>query len=154
VPIVTIPGTITRPEHLVEYFGQLFEDNLSPPFQFISKYDEKLIPNYPCLQIQPGPTSKEYHSTSTFQLYLTIHMYIMHDTLTVSRRVRSLEDLQLATQVVEFLETDLTLGGRMIDGFVSDEAPAVVPPHSPKTPAMVSTRLTWVGKTQKRFKSL
>jgi hypothetical protein len=151
MPIVEIP-TISRPEHLVEYLAQLFEDQLKPPFNYISRYDEKLIPDYPCLQIQPGPSSKELHGTHTFLLYLTAHLYIMHDTLTVKRRVRTLEDLQLATQVVDFLENDLTFGGRVIDGFISDEAPAVVPPHSPKSPAMVSTRLTWVGKTQKRFK--
>lgn len=151
MPVVEI-AKITRPEHLVEYLAQIFEDQMSPPFNYISKYDEKLIPDYPCLQVQPGPSSKELHGTHTFQIYLTVHMYIMHDTLTVSRRVRSLEDLQFATQVVEFLESDISLGGRVIDGFISDEAPAVVPPHSPKTPAMVSTRLTWVGKTQTRFK--
>lgn len=151
MPIVAI-AKITRPEHLVEYFAELFEDQLSPPFNFISKYDEKLIPDYPCLQIQPGPTSKEVKGTHTFLLYLTAHLYVMHDSLTVSRRVRNKEDLELATQVVEFLESDISLGGRVIDGFISDEAPAVVPPHSPKTPAMVSTRLTWVGKTETRFK--
>src|SRR4051812_26422140 len=137
MPIVAIIA-ITRPEHLVEYLAQLFEDNLSPPFNYISKYDEKLIPEYPCLQIQPGPSSKELHGTNTFLMYLTAHLYIMHDTLSVSRRVRTLEDLQFATQVVDFLDSDISLGGRVIDGFVADEAPAVVPPHSPKTPAMVS----------------
>lgn len=142
---------ILRPEVLVEHMADIIGDELTD-FKFVSKYDENLIPDYPCVQIQPGETSREFHSTGTFLVYLRAFVYVMHDTFTQTKRVRSREELLLVTKVVDFLHNDITLGGRVIDGFVQNETPAVLPPRKKGGDMVVTTRIDWVCKNQKRFK--
>jgi len=150
MPVAVITN-ITRPEELVPYLADYIGDNI-PEIKFVSKYDESLIPDYPCVQIQPGDVSREYHSTHTFMVYLRALIYVMHDRLTQTKRVRSEEELKLATKVVDLLLSDIKLGGRVIDGFVDSEVPDILPPRSPRGDIVVSTRIGWVGKNEVRFK--
>jgi hypothetical protein len=151
MPVVTVENRITRPEHLVEYLSLLVEDS-SLPFAYIAKYDETLIPEYPACQIQPGTMDKDVHGTHTFMIGLRAFLYVMHAKMTVGHQVRSLEDLQLATDLVALLEQDLTFGGRVISGWVDSETPATFPPRASKGDIVVGTRLTWNGLQEVRFK--
>jgi hypothetical protein len=148
---VAVSTTILRPEELVEHLSDIIEDEMTD-FKFVSKYDENLIPDYPCVQIQPGDLSREYHSTHTFLIYLRAFIYIMHDKFTQTKRVRTEEELMLATKVVNFLNSDITLGGKVIDGFIESEVPTVIPPRTQGGDLVVSTRLGWIGKNEQRFK--
>lgn len=150
MPVVTI-APITRPEELVEYFADLIETS-SLPFEYVAKYDERLIPAYPAVQVQPGILDKELHGTHTFIVALRAIFYVMHAKMTLDHRTRSLEDLQLATRLIEVLEEDMTLGGRVIQGWVDSETPAAFPPRSTKGDIVVGTRLTWNGLQETRFK--
>lgn len=150
MPIVDIE-TITRPEELVEYLAD-FIGSSEIPFNYVAKYDEQLIPEYPCVQIQAGTTDKFIHGTHTFVIALRAYLYIMHSKMTDDKRTRNLNDMLLATDVVNLLEADLTLGGRVINGFVDSETPAAFPPRSRKGDVVVGTRLLWNGIVQTRFK--
>lgn len=150
MPIVTVDN-ITRPEELVEHMVEMISES-TIPFAYVAKYDENLIPEYPCVQIQPGTTDKFLHGTHTFNIGLRAYLYVMHAKMTESKRTRSLEDLLLATQVVNLLEDDLTLGGKVIYGYVDSEQPAAFPPRSQKGDVVVGTRLLWNGLAQTRFK--
>jgi hypothetical protein len=150
MPVVTVEP-ITRPEELVEYFADLV-DGSPLPFAYVSKYDERLIPEYPAVQIQPGVLDKDVHGTHTFIVALRAIFYVMHAKMTVDHRTRSLEDLELATELIAVLEEDLTLGGRVISGWVDSETPAAFPPRSAKGDIVVGTRLTWNGLQETRFK--
>jgi hypothetical protein len=150
MPVVTT-DLITRPEQLVEYLAELVEES-TLPFAYVAKYDESLIPEYPCVQIQPGTLDKEPHGTHTFMVALRATLYVMHAKMTVDHRTRSLEDLLLATQLVALLEESLTLGGRVIHGWVDTEVPAAFPPRSAKGDIVVGTRLTWSCIQETRFK--
>src|SRR6266550_8162276 len=150
MPTVTIEP-ITRPEQLVEHFATMIEES-TLPFEYVAKYDENLIPSYPCVQVASGTLDKEPHGTHTFQLVLRATLYVMHAKMTVDHRTRSLEDLLLATQLVGLIEDSLTLGGRVIHGWVDSETPAAFPPRSAKGDIVVGTRLTWTGLQETRFK--
>lgn len=134
---------------MVEFVADLLEDS-DLEFAYVAKYDEQLIPEYPAVQIQPGPTDKMIHGTHTFAIALRAYIYIMHANLDESKQVRSYEDLLLATRVVELLEDDLSFGGRFIDAFVETENFGAMPIS--KDTAVVSTRLGFTAKSQSRFK--
>lgn len=151
MPVVTDSSKIYRPEELVEHFETMFL-NSTLPLEYVAKYDEKLIPRYPAVQIQPGTFDEEPHATHTRLITLRAFIYIMHAKLTVNRRTRTLEDLLLATQVKYFLEEDVTLGQRIIHGFVDSETPAAFPPRAQKGDAIVGTRMTWTGAQEIRWR--
>lgn len=150
-PVVTIPDKITRPEELVEFLAQYFAGS-DLPFEYIAKYDEELIPRYPALHIQAAPFDKTLHSTNTFLVALRASIHILHANMMQDRQTRNYEDLVLATQTVDFLESSMTLGGKVIQGWVESETPGVLPPRVTKADAIVSTRLNWIGIQQRRFK--
>lgn len=134
---------------MVEFVADLLEDS-DIDFRYVAKYDEQLIPEYPAVQVQPGATDKMLHGTHTFNLALRAYIYVMHSNLDDSKRVRSFEDLALATKVVSLLENDLSFGGRFIAGFVESENFGAMP--IAKDTAVVSTRLHFVAMSQSRFK--
>lgn len=142
---------ISRPEELIEYFTDLVKGS-TLPVEYIATYEEKLTPRYPALLIQPGTVDKVVHGTHTFGIVLRAYFYLLHSNLSVSKRSRSLDDLLLATQLVNLLEQSMSLGGKIIHGFVETETPAALPPRSARGSAVVSTRLLWSGVTQRRFK--
>lgn len=148
---VVVPSRISRPEELVEVLTGLIETNI-PEFNYVSKYDEDLIPEYPCCQIQPGDVSRSYHGTHTLEVFLRAFIFVMHDKMTQSKRVRTEEDLLMATKVVRFLDQNMSLGGKVIDAIVDTEVPTALPPRTRKGDIVVSTRIGLVAKTQVRFK--
>jgi hypothetical protein len=150
MPTATV-DPILRPEELVEYFVDLIADS-TLPFEYVAKYDEKLIPKYPAVQVQPGITTNEPHATHTRLTGLHAFFYVMHANMKEDRRSRSLEDLLLVTQLKAVLESDVTLGGRIIHGFVDEETPAVFPPRVAKGDIVVGTRMSWSGVNQYRWR--
>jgi hypothetical protein len=153
MPVVAVtPTTITRPEELVEYLANLFQEQSEFDFGYIAKYDEKMYPKYPAIHIMAANFDKTLHSTATFLIGMRAAIHILHANMKEDRQTRNYEDLRLATQVVEFLESDMTLGGHVIHGFVENEVPGVLPPRVTKGDAVISTRLNWMGISQRRFK--
>ena len=141
---------LLRPEDVVEYLSDYISKS-SLPIAYVAKYNEPLLPEYPAVQVMSGGFKKELHGTHTWLLTLRADIYVMHAKLTVNRATRNLEDLQLATQLVALLETDLTLGQRIIAGWVETETPGAMPPRSQHTEAVISTLLKWQGTQEGRF---
>lgn len=141
---------LVRPEHVVEFLAQYISDS-TLGFKSINKYDEFNRQEYPAVQIVPGPFTKELHATHTWALSLRADIYVMHGAMSDSRATRNLNDLILATETVAYLEQDLTLGERIIQGWIESELPGVMPPRGSRSDAVVSTRLTWLGLTQGRY---
>lgn len=149
MPIVTTEP-FTRPEHVIEFLAGYLSDS-TIPLEYVAKYDEPLLPQYPAAQILSGPMEKSVHGTRTFLLTFRAEIYVMHGKMTESRATRNLRDLQLATQVVAYLENDMELGGRIIAGFVESEIPGAMPPRTDKGAPIISTRLSWAGTQEARF---
>lgn len=149
-PIVTV-NKISRPEHLVEYLAQAI-DGSRLGLKYIAKYDDDLLPEYPAVLIMAGPLAKEIHGTHTFAISLYSEIYLFHGVLTEQRSTRNYNDLVMATNLVTFLEQDLTLGDRVIAGWVDSEVPGVNPPRSSRSDAVISTRITYRATQETRFK--
>lgn len=142
--------TITRPEDVVEFLAGLLDD--SPlPLEYVAKYDEPLLPKYPAALVMSAPLQKEIHGTHTFLLTLRAEIYVMHAKMTEARSTRNREDLKLATQIVAYLENDMSLGRRLVASWVESETPGAMPPRTAKGATVVSTRLAWQGIAETRF---
>jgi hypothetical protein len=149
--VLVTPSLITRPEDLIELIAQLVDES-TLGFKYIAKYNERLIPEYPAIQIMAGTSTKEIHGTHTWAITLRADIYVMHADLTEDHATRTLTDMQLASSVVDFLETpNLSLGQRIIAGWVESEIPGVMPPRTAKGNAVISTRLGYRATTQGRF---
>lgn len=153
MPIAT--SNITRPEEAVEVFVERFEDQSAPlGLEFIGAYDERLIPAFPAVVISAGPLQKEVHGTHTYLYTLRVFFYVMHAKLTTTHRIRNKEDLELATRLVDFIEEDKTLSGKILFGHVEAEIPGALSPRAAQGlgSAVVGTRLNWMGISEGRFK--
>lgn len=147
--LLNIPR-IERPEHVVEYLAGYLADS-TLPLEYVAKYDEPLLPQYPAALVMSAQFTKEVHGTHTWLLTLRADIYVMHALMTESRATRNLSDLQLATKIVAYLEQDMKLGGRLIHSWVENEIPGAMPPRGEKGAAVVSTRLSWQGIAEARF---
>jgi len=142
----------TRPEEITEYFFQQLTTNASLlGLEYVGAYGEVMIPAYPALVINAADSDKDLHGTHTYLVTLRCEIYIYHGSIVLTRARRSLEDLKLATGIIDFLELDPTLGGNIIHGYVQSESPAASQTNSGKSEIVVSTRLSWEGITERRF---
>lgn len=141
---------ILRPEDVVECIAALLADS-TIPLEYVAKYDEPLLPRYPAALVMTAPFTKAIHATHTWRLTLRAEIYVMHAEMTKDRATRNYEDLQLATQIVNYLEADMTLGRRLINSFIESETPGAMPARITKGAAVVSTRLGWQGLAESRF---
>ena len=143
----------TRPEEVTEYLYQRLSQNASMlGLEYVGAYGEIMIPGYPAVIINASDADKELHGTHTYLVTLRCELYIYHGSINLTRAKRSLEDLKLATAIVEFIEEDLTLGGKIIHGYISTESPAAAQTGGGgKSDIVVSTRINWEGITERRF---
>jgi hypothetical protein len=124
--------------------------------KFVGGYDEKIVPQYPAVVVMPGGKAKNLHATQTFQVNSTLHLYVYHANLTLKKRERSKADLQLVARIEAELETDyrwMTETGepRVIFAYVSQEEPGILQPRLNKSDSVISTRMTWIATSQRRF---
>jgi hypothetical protein len=143
-------STIRRPEDCVEFLAAYIELG-SLGFEYIAKYDEPLLPVYPAVQIMSGPMQKDLHGTHTWLLTIRAEIFVFHARMTQSRQTRSRDDLLLATKLVDYLERDISMGDKIIAGWVEAEIPGARPPSNNKGAAVISTRLTWSCTNEARF---
>lgn len=149
-PVVTI-DKITRPEHAVEYLADLIKRS-DLPIEGVNKYDEKTVTSYPAVQILSGGYAKELHATHTFLVTVRVDIYLMHAAMSEDRATRNYNDLVLATQLVSLLERDISLGQKVIAGWIEQEQPGTMPPGVlGKNDSVISTRLHWRGTNEVRF---
>jgi len=150
--VVPTTGLITRPEQAVEMLTELIEnEGGSIGIEFIGKYDEKLIPRYPAVNISSAPLTREVHATHTFNVTLRAILWVYHAKLTSTHKERSEDDLLLVTMLKTLLHSDPTFNGRVIFGFVDSETPGVIAPRAGRGDAVVGTRMSWEAITQERF---
>ena len=151
MPIVA-QDQFTRPEEIVEHFKTDFEDNSGLlGIEFVGAYNERLLPRYPAIVVSAGGVDKELHGTHTFLMRIRVFVYVYHGQMRLNAVKRNLEDLKLATDVMEFMERDMTLGGRIIQGWIESEFPGARQIDADKGLVVVSTRLTWMGISERRF---
>jgi len=111
---------------------------------------ERLIKEYPAVLVSPEGISRVIHGTHTFNLTLVLNLWVYHAKLTIRHTQRTQEDLELTSAITDKLHESMTLGGRLIFGYVSDENQGFF--NRPKGEAVVGTRMVYEGLSQERFK--
>lgn len=150
----------SRPEELLVAFKRLFEVQKGTlGFQYVATQDENLLPEYPALQIAVGGVTREDHGTQRFLLTFEMSFWIFHANFEATHATRTIEDMELATNVVRFLhlpnnralrESDLSedkiVGG---SGRVVSEEPGLTARANGS--GVVTTRLVWNGQSQVNY---
>jgi hypothetical protein len=121
---------------------------------YVGYGDENLIPNYPACLVVPGRKGKILHATQTFNVDLEVDLYILHAVLTQDHGQRTRKDLQLVTAIEGIIESDYEFkdgngDAQIIFGYIQDATPGVA--NRARGQAVLSTRMTWVGLSQRRF---
>lgn len=143
MPIGTI-STITRIEHLTEYWIDRFETNMDTlGFKFVGGYDDPIKTAYPAIVVGSGSSSKEVHATHVYLHHFSVDFYICHAEASQNHRKRSLENLKQVSKTVDFLEANKTLDDKIIFGYVTNERPGVLQPRSTPTRFLISTIITY-----------
>lgn len=152
-------AVISRPEELVEYLDTYIKSS-TLGFQSFAKYDDNMIVSYPAVQITPGTTTKKFHGTATFFVSINAILYVLHADMSKNRAKRNLEDLQLVSNLVDWIEAGSTspysqvntLQGNAMSAWVESEVGAALPPKSTKGVPVVSTRIVFCVENVVRFK--
>ncbi len=143
MPIVSV-DKIKRIEHLIEFWLEEFNESKELlGFNFVGGYDDPITTAYPAIQIGSGQTTKDIHATHMFLFDWLLDIYILHAQAEETHRVRSKEMLELVTKVVAFMEKDMSLGEKIIHGYVTSERPGVIRPRSNPGVFVVSTSIQY-----------
>lgn len=148
----------SRPEELLKDFRERFEAQKGLlGFVFVATQDENLLPEYPAIQISVGSVTREDHGTQRFLLTFEMSFWIYHANLESTHATRTIEDMELATNVVRYLHQrdvralndgteDKLIGG---SGRIVQEEPGLTLRESGSR--VVTTRLIWNGQSQVNY---
>lgn len=151
MPVATT-GLLVRLEDLIEYWLEKLEDNQEQlGFNFVGGYDERVVTAYPAVVLGSGNSAKEVAGTFTYLIQHHLDIYVYHAEAQDSHRKRSLEMLQTVTGLVQFLEADKTLGGRIVFGYVLSEKPGAIQPRSNPSVFITSTLINYQATLKARF---
>lgn len=130
-------------------FNILDTASASLGIKYVGYGEEKALPEYPAIVIVPAATTREIHATRQFLNSFNLELYVYHARLTVKRSIRTKEDLELVTSIVDKLHEYKTLDNNIIFGMVDSENPGVL--ATQKGDAVVGTRITWAGSALEPF---
>lgn len=117
---------------------------------FVGAYDEKRLPDYPAVVVVPGPRTKALPGVSFFAIDFLVDIYVYHGDMTVPHSVRNREDLLLVDAIEAVLESDYTLGNRVVFGFISEHAPGRFHPRGSQNQEIIAgTLMRWVGTSRR-----
>lgn len=126
---------------------------------FVGSYGEIRVPEYPAVVIVAGNRTKALHATQTFNVELSLDLYVYHADLTLTKRERSKADLRLVKDIEDILESDYGWQSdpddestrQVIFAYISSTEPGALQPRADKSNVIISTRMTWQALTQERF---
>jgi hypothetical protein len=150
----------SRPEELlVEFTDRLNAEKGLLGIRYVATQDENLLPEYPALQVSMGPVVREDHGTQRFLLTFEMSFWIYHANFEATHATRTIEDMELTTNVVRFLHLpenralyserdseNKIVGG---SGRVSQEIPGATTRETGAR--VITTRLIWHGQSQVNY---
>jgi hypothetical protein len=117
--------------------------------QFVGAYDEKRLPQYPCVVVVPGPKTKALPGVSFFSIDFLVDIYVYHGDMTIPHAMRNREDLLLVDKIEALLESDYTLGNKVVFGFIAENAPGRFHGGSQNQDIIAGTLMRWVGTSRR-----
>jgi len=151
----------SRPEEVLKDFETRFRARQEEfGFNFVGLQDENLLTEYPALTINQGPVLREIHGTQKYLVVFEVSFWIYHANYESTHAKRSIEDMELATNIVRYLHSPgvRTLQddanpdpnpNRIIFGFVSQEIPGRIAREGRS--GVIVTRLIWNGEVEVNF---
>lgn len=137
------------PQEVLDFLHDLLEDHKgSLGLAFVGYGDEELLPGYPAAVLTAGEEQRFQSNTQIFGKRYFVDIWVYHALLSQSHKVRTREDMALATAIKNKIHEDYTLGGGIIFGYVSSSLPGVAVRAKS---AVVGTRLTWEGEGREMF---
>jgi len=139
---------------ILDYLHNRIDNNkLELGLKYITYGDEQLLPEYPaCVLTAERPILTELHATRQFRRVFTCDLWVFHAKLSVGRRVRTREDIELARNLEKFLNADRTLGDHLIFCHIESMQPIVLGRVTGrKGDGVIGTRLVWSGENRVRF---
>ena len=118
-------------------------------FEYVDYGDpDDIIPGFPAIIITNNPTVRRLGGTHTFNIELSVDLWVLHANGNASTAQRRMEDIQLCNQIQAFLDLNMRLDNNIIQGWVSGQSPGLL---ARRGTLIVATRMTWDGVTQSRF---
>jgi hypothetical protein len=149
---VATNGVFVRIEELADYWvGRLDDESDFLGFKFVGGYDEPLTTAFPAVHISTGTTNKEVHATHMYLVQYELEFTILHAQADEDHRTRSREMLRLVTDLVNFLESDKTIDGRIIFGYVLRERSGVLTARSRQSEFIVASMITYQATVEVPF---
>jgi len=113
--------------------------------------DTNVAVRFPCVQMIPEAKVREWqYAGGGLERGLIkrfrVQLFVMHANLQMNKPLRSKANIAKAEEVSSYLDADYTLGGNIIQGWVTAEDFTLLP--TPKGQAVVATRLTWEGESR------
>jgi len=151
----------TRPEEVHKRFIEEFNANGARlGFAYIAVQQENLITEYPALDLSSGPVLRDIQTTHQFGVLFEMSIWVYHAKIESTHARRSIEDMELATRVVNFLHTpnmrvllDPSDPGpnqqKIIFGYVTQELPGII--GRERGGSIMTTRLVWNGQSEGNF---
>jgi hypothetical protein len=140
---------------VLDYLHNRIDNNKTElGLKYITYGDEQLLPEYPALVLTAErPISTEFHATRQYRRTFLVDLWLFHARLSVGRRVRTRQDIELSRNLEVFLNTDRTCDGHVIHCLVESMQPIVIgtPTTSQKGNAVIGTRLQWTATNRVPF---
>jgi hypothetical protein len=88
--------------------------------------DTQLLPTTPCLSIIPGPENSSYNGVGGRPVLMTFTTFVMVYYAKIQDQQQNVHGaLAIANKVKRFVNTDISLGGNVLDCFCSAVDPGV-----------------------------
>lgn len=140
---------------ILDYLHDRIDNNKTElGLKYITYGDEQLLPEYPALVLTAErPTETEPHATRQYLRRFLVDFWVFHAKLSVGRRIRTREDIELARNLEIFLNLDRTLDGHIIQCWIESMQPIVIGTTTTgqKASAVIGTRLQWMGTNRVPF---
>jgi hypothetical protein len=141
-----------RIEDVLDYAHDLVETRKGDiGLEYVAYGSDQLLPKYPACVIAPGQTRTQKHGTHYFMTIFHIEMLVLHAKLSVSRAIRTREDLELTSRTVTALADDPTCGGLAMFSYFTDEVPQNIRTGTKSYPVL-GTQLSWLVEARVPFK--
>jgi hypothetical protein len=119
--------------------------------EYVAYGSDQLLPRYPACVVAPGQTRTQKHGTHYFMRTFHIEMLVLHAKLSVSRAMRTKEDLELVTRTAQALGEDPTCGELALFSYFTDETPQNIR-TGVKTAPVLGTQMSWLVEARVPFK--
>jgi|SRR3989304_7313350 len=135
----------TEIEEVLDFVHNVLDTNkVALGLGYVAYGTEELLPQYPAAVVTPGPQQTSLHATRQFRNDFVLEIWVLHAKLSISRRERTKEDLELVTAIKNKLHEDKTLSGNVVFGQVTARTPSVIYVREGSDP-VVTTRMAWQG---------